>query len=473
MPWDEFGNYIPDDLVLNMEYKMEYKPEPQPMSAKLEAEIERGVYDDRTLQLAIKSYSLRSVSSFLSSHAISIQECNSCDGWVFCRNLKSAYCGAYFVCGRCQSNYVYCSGCSSLRLVADSVAHFHGADLRKRKADNTIQRFDANVFELLGRAFFITNEDKSPRYRKTPLYLGVELEVERDGRVTPPDMILKATSVLGNGRFAIAKHDGSLQAAPGTDVRGTNGFEVVTLPATKKYHLREAGWQKFFHALQPFTQQRPATAGLHFHVNSAYLTRATIGKLVKFINDPTNTPFLRMVADRDFTAPNPVTGRVYAPVFTNLMERVSDVVSKRTHLPNCPMAPSSRSLRRYYLDGSSLQIDYYGHPKIATLNGQTAVKTCNCPDGHYSYRDHYAAINLKTKHPTVEFRIFQASMNVDHFFASMDFCVALIAFCEDTGFGNLNYREFINWFNVARPHHPHLAKWLVLCGYIAAPKGKK
>ena len=503
MPFDEFGNEIPENIVpprrprprvpdglfvqppplrrfdqfIPYERPLrattsEYSPTPKRSPDRLLAEISQGTFDDRTLSSSLKAYGVSTISHMLNKRGVTIAKCSQCTELKYSRNLRSVYSGRYTLCSVCGAPYVHCAECNSLILSTDTQLHFHSPDLRRLESQNTVQRHDANVFEILGREFRQTSDDRRARFRDQ-MFIGVELEIERGVGVVPPDMILKATRSLGGGNFAIAQHDGSLQAAPGSGSRGSNGFEIVTLPATKRYHLREAGWQRFFEILSPFSQAKPPTAGLHFHVSTKYMTRATIGKLVQFINDPDNIRFLILVADRDFTAPSPATGRIYAQTFPDIHSRVADVISRRTHVPRCPMAPYARSLRKHYLtEQGTVAMDYYGHPKITAIDRAAAMKTCNCPDGHYDYRDHYAALNLKTQHPTVEFRIFQGSMNPVHFFASMDFCHALIAFCEDSSFNSLSHRDFLEWFRGNRPHHPHLAKWLVQCGVIE-PKGKK
>ena len=89
-------------------------------------------------------------------------------------------------------------------------------------------------------SYQVSDKDRTELY---PLYMGVELEVERRnncpyeiGEMTHNDFYNGKT-----GQFAIMKSDGSL----------SNGFEIVTAPATLNAHREN--WDTFLNGAQSST----------------------------------------------------------------------------------------------------------------------------------------------------------------------------------------------------------------------------
>lgn len=129
----------------------------------------------------------------------------------------------------------------------------------------------------------------------TMLYLGVELEVARKHN-TPEDICLSILNNLninfketGKYSFAILKQDSSIPI---------HGFEIVSAPATLKYH--HTAWDKFFDNdakhLRSFTTLK---CGMHVHFSrSAMDGRLHIGKLLVFYNHAHNRKFITDIAGR-------------------------------------------------------------------------------------------------------------------------------------------------------------------------------
>jgi hypothetical protein len=121
--------------------------------------------------------------------------------------------------------------------------------------------------------------------------MGVELEVERRnncpyeiGEMTTNDFYNDKT-----GQFAIMKSDGSL----------SNGFEIVTCPATLNAHREN--WDKFLNgaAIKHLKSWNTDTTGMHIHISRNHLTQLDIGKLLVFINDSKNEEFVNHIAGRN------------------------------------------------------------------------------------------------------------------------------------------------------------------------------
>ena len=188
------------------------------------------------------------------------------------------------------------------------------------------------------------NPDWEPRGDKKSLMFGVELELEvEDGSVAC--VADKATSTFPD-RFLIAKEDGSL----------TNGFELVSHPATLAYH-RTSQWDKMLRATRAVPRN---TCGMHVHIDRSGLTHMQVAKMFHFVNCHENDRFVYCVARRD-----------------------DDYNTKGT-------AFSVSDVKRS--------------------------------------RGRYVPLNLNNT-DTVEMRIFAATIDINEFLISLEFCEALVAFC--------------------------------------------
>ena len=119
------------------------------------------------------------------------------------------------------------------------------------------------------------------------IYYGVELEVEKRTNC-PHDLPYYITDNVLSG-FAQCKSDGSLD----------RGFEITTAPATFEYHKKH--WERFFNDDKCMTNLKgwnTDTAGLHIHISRKALRPTDIGKILVFVNDDTNTPFIKQIAGR-------------------------------------------------------------------------------------------------------------------------------------------------------------------------------
>lgn len=119
--------------------------------------------------------------------------------------------------------------------------------------------------------------------------MGVELEVElADGEDQDRDSTARA--VLEHvSNFCILKDDGSLNS----------GFEIVSCPCTLDQH--KILWESFFN-WKPTALLRSAntsTCGMHVHLSRAPLSHLQLGKMLVFINEPSNKWFIRRIAQRN------------------------------------------------------------------------------------------------------------------------------------------------------------------------------
>jgi len=133
---------------------------------------------------------------------------------------------------------------------------------------------------------------------KEPNYLGVELEVEIADHIKTKrgHKALEVLNKLGVDTsefrvkevdFAVVKEDSSL----------TCGFEICTCPATLK--VQKKTWGKFFESRPDnLISGTVEKCGLHIHCSRQPLTLLTIGKMLVFVNDVINKPFIECIAGR-------------------------------------------------------------------------------------------------------------------------------------------------------------------------------
>lgn len=86
--------------------------------------------------------------------------------------------------------------------------------------------------------------------------------------------------------FAIIKRDGSLK----------HGMEIVSVPMSVGAHNTE--WDKFFELSEKAGLVIRGTCGMHVHASRELLTPLQIGKILAFMHDPANLPFIKIIAGR-------------------------------------------------------------------------------------------------------------------------------------------------------------------------------
>ncbi len=169
--------------------------------------------------------------------------------------------------------------------------------------------YNTRIDKVNGGTFFMTKLDKgkyidagtdyktytNPKLNLT-MYMGVELEVARKHN-TPKSICKDVLKDLNkdfnfdkmNYSFALLKSDGSIP---------THGFEIVSAPATLKYH--HTAWDKFFdNSAKHIRGFTVPSCGMHVHVSKlGFDGNLHIGKLLNFYNQPYNRVFITDIAGR-------------------------------------------------------------------------------------------------------------------------------------------------------------------------------
>ena len=211
-----------------------------------------------------------------------IENCHDCGSAMFFDDMHSCYQGDFYICqGCCEDNYRY----------SDNQDTYIGVDDYDEENYDGGQNEESGVYEYCHRVEDDLGMLCMPNEKSTPmnnlLYYGVELEVEKRNNC-PYDIPYHIQDNVMSG-FALCKADGSLDG----------GFEITTAPATFEYHKKH--WERFFKDDKCMTNLKgwnTDTAGLHIHISRKALRPTDIGKILVFINDETNTPFIKQIAGR-------------------------------------------------------------------------------------------------------------------------------------------------------------------------------
>lgn len=241
-----------------------------------------------------------------------------------------------------------------------------------------------------------------------PRWLGVELEVVVRDDVEDLDEAARH-AIRNVGAFAALKKDSSIGE------EDEEGFEIVSLPGSINWHRKV--WDKFLEDAPTYLKGWSApTCGMHVHIDRASMSTLGIGKLLVFITDPVNVPFIERIAGRK--------GNEYTKYHK---KKLSDLT-----LPNI---------------------------------------------GNENARYRRDAINLNTRstgYQTMELRIFRSNVARDGFLKNLDFAHAACEFCDTAASVSPTIEQFINWMKEPRniATYPFLARWLSDHGLFEHPNRK-
>jgi hypothetical protein len=196
--------------------------------------------------------------------------------------MNRAY-GADSICSDCTDEYYAYN--------EESDEYHHRYDDREEEVEDDVLSYNADPLEYL--SYCQTRaEAKGANPAKPVVYLGIELEVERNKSGADRHINREVSSVLQG--TAIVKHDGSLD----------DGFEVVSAPMTLAYHYggidgKTCPWDEFFAGpAKKLKSWLTDTCGIHVHVSRNALTPMHLGKMMVFINSTVNMDFIQRVAGR-------------------------------------------------------------------------------------------------------------------------------------------------------------------------------
>lgn len=241
-----------------------------------------------------------------------------------------------------------------------------------------------------------------------PIFMGFELELQTAGAYGNSDGFMRTIRDIGRhpqlGNHVIIKHDGST---------GTNGLEIVSIPATLQYH-KSIMKEVFFKEDVGFSNRFKSSdlCGIHVHISKDCLNKYSIGRLIAFINSPNNAAFINAMAGRK----------------------------------------ENSYCQRLALKGENK----FGVDVSASIGAQVSMENENrhMPRG---------ATNLMNTAKTIEIRIFKSTTQENNFLRKLEFCEALVKFCrQPLSHNQVNAYEFVQFITAKdrRKDYPHLMHWL-------------
>jgi hypothetical protein len=318
------------------------------------------------------------------------RECSCCHGYFDRHNVMAHQ--DFIFCKPCfNKSFQVCSHCNGI--------HKAGTITKTIRGDRPVCD---PCYNFYGPVQVYESKPKLEFQGRPPHYYGIELECElanqeKQERGAKAEEVQK---LLGD--FVVLKEDGSLRC----------GFEICTQPASLEEH--KIRWEPFFKALPTNLvsfNSANNNCGLHVHCSKKPLSLLTIAKIVVFVNDEKNAPFIEAIAGR---RPN------------NYFQ-----LAKKKH--------------------STVQ---------------------RIPKGQLSRSDRYEAVNLVNR-DTIEFRIFKGTLKKESLFKAIEFCDALIHFCMMGNYG-INYcREmdnFVAYVGLRAKDYPHL--YAFICAKILRKETK-
>ena len=336
-----------------------------------------------------------------------MRECDCCGNMCDSHNTFTAYNGDEVIGDCCQDRYIWCDNADTYLHEDDHDAWASYEEESDQDYDTQFEyvyRYDVNVLDYL--SFKKHNDQKTVRYS------GIEIEMEAKSSC-PDDLPTQICNVFGHHEYCMFKGDGSL----------SHGFEMVTAPCTLEYHREQIDKLFDSQVLQDdegvsyVKGWHTDTAGMHIHLDRRMLTPIQLGKLLVFINNDWNRPFIEKIAGRSET---------------------------------------------FKEDSNTTSYAVMREKKIT--------------DGGQRNYNKYEAVNVAHSN-TIELRIFRSNLTKDGILRALEFSYALVDFLKQNTMRELDqhYKEFLKWFNTAenRSSYPYFYGWLVRKRYLSGVASRK
>ena len=302
----------------------------------------------------------------------SYHQCVDCMDWFrdedMCHDDNDVW-----VCDYCYNERWYnCDGCRCL-VHADDVHTIDGYDYCEDCAEEIEYATILDYSYKPNPDFYHTQEDFA---HGTPLYMGVELEVDKGKN---PEKL--AEELQDNVPEIYCKHDGSLD----------DGVEIVSHPCTLAYHMNELNWEWIRKKCceYGFTSHDAGTCGLHVHVN------------------------------RNF--------------FGNTQTEIDLNIAKAVLLVNrfweSHMIPFSRRTEE--------QLNHWASKNEITLEDDDNDATLASKARDLRSKGRYYAVNLRNAN-TIEFRLFRGTLKASTFNATLQFVDTLCRFAKKLNINDIN-----------------------------------
>lgn len=324
------------------------------------------------------------------------------------------------VCRRCcEGNYYVCEHCGEAFRPGDGDEDCHGTWYcdacysRYAEDDDDDVIYNYHQYSTDWRFRSLLNAPISEQ-RNKQLFMGTELELDDGGDNS--DNAIEITSALGypadeSDEFKCSQ-DGSL----------SNGFEIISMPATLDYHLKKYDWEAAMETAVDlgYKSHDPGTCGLHVHVDRAYF------------EDSMENPEVAVVI-----------------LFANNKDWLQKF-SRRKNFTYCAFHSSSRTFS---------PDDFKKDKELAAARAIGNMRDF--------YRGHGSALNF-CGYSTIEFRLFRGTLKYSTFVASLQLvemmCYAMKHFRKEQ-LCNIG----LQWFKrfAARKHYDAFMNYIEERGIVA------
>ncbi len=182
------------------------------------------------------------------------------------------------VCEYCRDdNYSYCEHCDEMTQNENMSGGY--CESCNENNEDGCDCDDCNSHDIIHHYGYKPelNFHKISEEKENSLYLGVELEIEsRKGNTNEQANTLINLDGNENEELFFLAFDGTID----------KGFEIITHPATVKYHLTCFPWQTICKTMVSMgaRSHNTNTCGFHLHVNKNYFTQSELVKLGLFVH---------------------------------------------------------------------------------------------------------------------------------------------------------------------------------------------
>ena len=323
-----------------------------------------------------------------------IYECDDCgDLYRECDMHFDDYGNA--ICEDCyDDHYVTCCECG--RIIHDYDSYWRNDCAYCEDCDPGENDFIENYGHTRYGLDFYRCDDEPVTTKE---YFGVELEVDEGDDKNECAKEIDSES----GMKMYFKEDGSL---------GDEGFEIVSSPATLRYHLENANWEEMINKAKSygFRSHDTSTCGMHVHVS-----RKAFGET--YVEQELHIAILMMLESK------------FAEKFHTFARRYSSQWAK----------------------DNLIDIDKNDDYK-AIKEKSDAFKS-----------DRYYAINV-CNDATVEFRCFKGTLKYTTFVATLQFVATMTRYCQQITTADV---ESVQWEDIfANTEYPELREYMVSRGLL-------
>ena len=323
-------------------------------------------------------------------------QCCHCNSWVLSEDTTEDNNGTT-LCLCCQEDYTLCDNCENW------------VEIYRTRAGLCSECYDDQ--ENLHSHGYEPNLNFLPTELPNTLYLGVELETDGYDDEEVYKTIRALHDLDRNELLFHLQEDSSLY----------EGIEIVTQPATLRYHLTKFPWAEIVEIVQHYNgkSHTTSTCGLHVHFNQSY-----IGDRNSYENDLATLKLLH-IFDK------------YWPQLIKFSRRSA--------------AKLNEWARKYDDDFNSTDKEHIR--KAKQLKGGEEGK--------------YYSINL-CNYDTIEIRIFRGTLKLNTLFATLEFVDFLVNLVRKH---NARYIHRLTWEDmvgkVSDNKYPHLVEYLKERGLCA------